>query len=32
MRAREPDEQGFIERDGVKIGYEVVRRLAARPC
>src|SRR4051812_5561377 len=23
MRAREPDEQGFVERDGVKVGYEV---------
>jgi pimeloyl-ACP methyl ester carboxylesterase/predicted glycosyltransferase len=23
MRAREPDEQGYIERDGVKIAYEV---------
>ncbi len=23
MRAREPDEQGFIERGGVKVGYEV---------
>ena len=22
MRAREPDEQGYIDRDGVKIGYE----------
>jgi pimeloyl-ACP methyl ester carboxylesterase/predicted glycosyltransferase len=23
MRAREPDEQGYVDRDGVKIGYEV---------
>ena len=23
MRAREPDEQGVIERDGVRVGYEV---------
>ncbi len=23
MRAREPDKQGFVDRDGVKIGYEV---------
>ncbi len=23
MRAREPDRQGFVDRDGVKIGYEV---------
>ena len=23
MRAREPDVEGFIERDGVKVGYEV---------
>lgn len=23
MRAREPDRQGFVNRDGVKIGYEV---------
>ncbi len=23
MRAREPDEQGFVDRDGVKIAYEV---------
>ena len=23
MRAREPDVEGFVERDGVKIGYEV---------
>jgi pimeloyl-ACP methyl ester carboxylesterase/predicted glycosyltransferase len=23
MRAREPDEQGYIERDGVKVAYEV---------
>ena len=23
MRAREPDEQGYVERDGVKIAYEV---------
>ncbi|HEX4448420.1 MAG TPA: hypothetical protein VH044_16860, partial [Polyangiaceae bacterium] len=23
MRAREPDRQDFVERDGVKIGYEV---------
>ncbi|MDQ1464367.1 MAG: hypothetical protein QOC73_1308, partial [Actinomycetota bacterium] len=22
MRAREPDVEGFVERDGVKIGYE----------
>ncbi len=22
MRAREPDEQGYVERDGVRIGYE----------
>src|SRR5690242_7565626 len=22
MRAREPDEQGHVERDGVRIGYE----------
>ena len=23
MRAREPDEQGFVEQDGVKVAYEV---------
>ncbi len=23
MRAREPDEQGYVERDGVRVGYEV---------
>ena len=23
MRARYPDAEGFIERDGVKVGYEV---------
>lgn len=23
MRAREPDHAGFIERDGVRVGYEV---------
>ncbi len=23
MRAREPDHDGFVERDGVKVGYEV---------
>ena len=23
MRARYPDTEGFIERDGVKVGYEV---------
>jgi pimeloyl-ACP methyl ester carboxylesterase/predicted glycosyltransferase len=23
MRARQPDDEGFVERDGVKIGYEV---------
>ena len=23
MRARHPDFEGFIERDGVKVGYEV---------
>jgi pimeloyl-ACP methyl ester carboxylesterase/predicted glycosyltransferase len=23
MRAREPDQNGFVERDGVKVGYEV---------
>ena len=23
MRAREPDQDGFVERDGVKVGYEV---------
>ena len=28
MRAREPDEQGYVERDGVRIAYEVVRRRA----
>ena len=22
MRAREPDEQGYVERDGVRIAYE----------
>lgn len=23
MRARQPDDEGLVERDGVKIGYEV---------
>ena len=23
MRARDPDTEGFVERDGVKVGYEV---------
>ena len=23
MRAREPDQEGYVERDGVKVGYEV---------
>ncbi len=23
MRAREPDHDGFVSRDGIKIGYEV---------
>jgi pimeloyl-ACP methyl ester carboxylesterase len=23
MRAREPDYEGFVERDGVRVGYEV---------
>ncbi len=23
MRAREPDTEGFVDRDGVKLGYEV---------
>jgi len=23
MRARYPDTEGFVERDGVKVGYEV---------
>ena len=23
MRAREPDEQGYVDRDGVKVAYEV---------
>ena len=26
MRARYPDTEGFIERDGVKVGYEVFGR------
>ena len=29
MRAREPDEQGYVERDGVRIGYETFNDAAA---
>ncbi|MBF4765527.1 alpha/beta fold hydrolase [Nocardioides islandensis] len=28
MRAREPDEQGYVERDGVRIGYETFNMAA----
>ncbi|GAA4902679.1 putative glycosyltransferase [Actinomycetospora succinea] len=31
MRAREPDEVGTIERDGVRVGYEVFEGPAASP-
>jgi pimeloyl-ACP methyl ester carboxylesterase/predicted glycosyltransferase len=30
MRARDPDHEGFVERDGVKVGYEVYG--AGEPC
>jgi pimeloyl-ACP methyl ester carboxylesterase/predicted glycosyltransferase len=31
MRAREPDEQGYVDRDGVKIGYETFGEQDGRP-
>ena len=30
MRAREPDRDGFAERDGVKLAYEVFGQLGGR--
>jgi hypothetical protein len=30
MRARYPDVEGFVERDGVKVGYEIFARATLR--